>query len=62
MVKRKNNNKPTILVTKLVKKTCCVMIQKGRINSTASKLLYTNPKCIRIAKQMNILGKRFNLK
>lgn len=46
----KKDSKPTIHVSKLVKETCSVYMSKGRINNTASKLIATKNKCIRIGK------------
>lgn len=59
---KKTNPKPTINVSKIVKETCSVYISKGRINNTASKLIATKKNCVRIAKELAILEKRFNIR
>lgn len=48
--KKPHDEKPVILVSKIVKEACSVYISKGRINNTASKLVATKNKCTRIGK------------
>lgn len=42
--------KPVIYVSKYVRDACSVYISKGRINNTASKLIASKNKCMRIGK------------
>ena len=44
------NKKATINVSKLVKQACSIYMTKGRVNSTASKLIATKSKCIRVGR------------
>ncbi len=45
-----NSKKPLINVNRIVKETCCVYMEKGRLTNTASKLIMTKPKCKRVTK------------
>jgi predicted transcriptional regulator len=45
-----NKHKPAINVKRIVKDTCCVYMEKGRLSNTASKLIMTKPKCKRVTK------------
>ena len=45
----------------IVRDICSVYIIKGRVNNTASKLVQSDQKCIRVAKELSILDKRFRL-
>lgn len=47
--------KPIINVSKIVKDSCCVYFEKGRINNTASKLIMTKKKWKRVTKEVEIL-------
>ena len=42
--------KGSIFVSKIVKDTCSVYMDKGRMSNIASKLIMTKPKCVRMAK------------
>ena len=46
----KSESKPVINVTPVIKSICSVYIEKGRLNATASHLIMTNKKCVRVAK------------
>ena len=48
--KKKKNEKATINASKLVKDICSIYMMKGRMGSTASKLLCTKPKCMRMGR------------
>lgn len=54
--------KATINVSKLVRETCSIYMSKGRLNSTASKLISTKPKCMRMGRELEILEKRFKIR
>jgi hypothetical protein len=45
-----SSSKGSIFVSKIVKETCSVYMDKGRMSSISSKLLMTKPKCVRMAK------------
>ena len=47
---KKKYGKATINASKLVKDVCSIYMMKGRMGSTASKLLCTKPKCLRMGR------------
>lgn len=47
---QRSSSKGSICVSKIVKETCSVYMNKSRMGSVSSKLLMTKPKCVRMAK------------